>query len=136
MSFSGPKHPCPFLGVTPNQVRAGEGCGFLGEMTIEQVWRFQPQSTPVPFLVLHRVRAGEGCRVAHMLECDTEPVVLLTCDTCQRSAAASAAGFSLERPCKLAMVRGVKARISSLRLVKLSVGKEVPRLQSGFCLLC
>ena len=29
-------------------------------MTIEQVWRFQPQSTPVPFLVLHRVRAGEG----------------------------------------------------------------------------
>ena len=63
--------------------------------------------------------------------------MLLTCDTCQRRAAASAAGFSLEPPLKLAMVRGVKARrLSSLSLVKLSIGKEVPRLPSGFCLLC
>ena len=98
--------PVPFLVL--HRVRAGEGCGFLGEMTIEQVCHFQPRSAPVPFLVLHRVRAGEGCRlasvipvthglasqksigrqlhvaglhsqyVARMLECDTEPVALLT----------------------------------------------------------
>ena len=33
----------------------------LGDVTIEQVCHFQARNTPVPFLVLHRVRAGEGC---------------------------------------------------------------------------
>ena len=131
--FQARNTPVPFLVL--HRVRAGEGCGFLGEMTIEQVWHFPPRSTPVPFLVLHRVRAGEGCRVAHMLVNVTQSLSCCSLDTCQRRVAASAAGFSLERPCKLAMVRGVETRrIASLRLVKLSVGKEVPRLQSGFCL--
>ena len=57
--------PVPFLVL--HRVRAGEGCGFLGEMTIEQVCIFQPRSAPVPFLVLHRVRAGEGCRLASVI---------------------------------------------------------------------
>ena len=80
--------PVPFLVL--HRVRAGEGCGFLGEMTIEQVWHFQPQSTPVPFLVLHRVRAGEGCRVAHMLVNLTQSLsccspVTLASDVLQRA---------------------------------------------------
>ena len=68
----------------------GRAAGFLGEMTIEQVWHFQPQSTPVPFLVLHRVRAGEGCRVAHMLVNVTQSLlccslVTLASDVLQRA---------------------------------------------------
>ena len=41
-----------------------EGRGGFVVMTIEQLWHFQPRRIPVPFLVLHRVRAGEGCRDA------------------------------------------------------------------------
>ena len=33
----------------------------LGDVTIKQVCHFQARNTPVPFLVLQRVRAGEGC---------------------------------------------------------------------------
>ena len=33
----------------------------LGDVTIEQVCNFQARNTSVLFLVLHRVRAGEGC---------------------------------------------------------------------------
>ena len=59
--------------------------------------------------------------------------MLLTCDVLQRALLA----FLSSPPLKLAMVGGVKARrLSSLSLVKLSIGKEVPRLLSGFCLLC
>ena len=80
--------PVPFL--VSHRVRAGEGCGFLREMTIEQVWHFQPQSIPVPFLVLHRVRAGAGCRVAHMLVNLTQSLscclpVTLASDVLQRA---------------------------------------------------
>ena len=94
--FQARNTPVPFLVL--HRVRAGEGnfekqslslswcytefgqgrAAGLGDVTIEQVCNFQARNTPVPFLVLHRVRAGEGCRVAHMLECDTEPVALLT----------------------------------------------------------
>ena len=57
----------PFLVL--HRVRAGEGCGFLGEMTMPSQKSIGRQ--------LH-VAGLRSQYVARMLECDTEPVALLT----------------------------------------------------------